>query len=78
MPLTRFHPFDLPPGQIRLFILQGVWRYRCRPGMNRGTTILSLTDFPVRFSILWRTATARIPLPEPLAIVFRKGSSVKP
>jgi hypothetical protein len=46
--------------------------------MNRGTTILPLTDFPVRFSILWRTATARIPLPEQLAIVFRKGSCVKP
>ena len=72
MPLSRFHPFDLPPGQIRLFVLNGVYRYRCPTGM-RGT-ILSLDDLPVRFKFLWRTATTDVPLPEPLRIVFRKGS----
>jgi hypothetical protein len=74
MPLTRFHPFDLPPGQIRLLIFKGVFHYRCPSGMNIGATILSLVDLPVRFSFLWRTATAAIPVPEQLRIVFRKGS----
>jgi hypothetical protein len=72
MPMTRFHPFDLPPGQIRFFMLRGVYHYRC-PRSMRGI-ILSLDQFPVRFSFLWRTSTTWIPLPEPLRIVFRKDS----
>lgn len=78
MPLSAFHPFDLPPGQIRLFIFKGVYRYHCPLGMDGGTTILSLDDLPVRFRFLWRTTTAAVPLPEQLRIVFRKGSCAKP
>ena len=72
MPMSPLRPFDLPPGQIRLLVFHGVYRYRCPRGM-RGT-ILGLDALPVRFTILWRTTTAWIPLPEPLRIVFRKGS----
>lgn len=74
MPMTRFHPFDLPPGQIRLLMLRGVFHYRCPRGMDQGETIMSIDDLPVRFSFFWKTATAAVPLPEPLKIVFRKGS----
>ena len=78
MPLTPFRPFDLPPGQIRLFIFRGVFHYRCPTGMDLGTTIMGLDELPVRFKFLWRTATADVAFPEPLRIVFRKGSCAKP
>jgi hypothetical protein len=57
-------PFTLKPGDVVALTLEGV--YRCG-GMSNSTTI-SLTDFPIRFSFLWRTTTARVPLVEPLSI----------
>lgn len=57
-------PFTLEPGDVVALTLEGV--YRCG-GMSNSTTI-SLTGFPIRFSFLWRTATANVPLVEPLSI----------
>lgn len=68
-PYTRFRPFDLEPGQVRLLFFRGVLACRVN-GANVG---IGLTDFPVRFSFLWRTATVYIPLDEQLAIVFPSG-----
>lgn len=70
-PFTRFHAFDLKPGQARSLVLQGVYHARCLSWKSGGSELL--TDFPVRFSFLWRTATAQLPLPEDLAIVVPKG-----
>jgi hypothetical protein len=57
-------PFTLRPGEVVALTLEGV--YKCG-GMANSTSI-GLTDFPVRFSFLWRTTTARVPLVEPLSI----------
>jgi hypothetical protein len=57
-------PFTLKPGDVVALTLEGV--YKCG-GMANSTTI-GLTDFPIRFSFLWRTTTARVPLVEPLSI----------
>jgi hypothetical protein len=57
-------PFTLKAGDVAALTLEGV--YRCG-GMSNSTTI-GLTDFPIRFSFLWRTTTARVPLVEPLSI----------
>jgi hypothetical protein len=71
-PYTRFRPFDLEPGQVRLLFYKGVLACRAAPGANTG---LGFLDFPIRYSFLWRTKTAYIPLDEELAIVFPKGFS---
>lgn len=68
--LERFHPFDLKPGESRWLLLDGV--YACTTGTGKGTAI-TREVLPVRFSFLWRTATASIPLAEPLAFTFPKG-----
>jgi hypothetical protein len=68
-PLHGFHPFDMKPGERRELELKGVYAH-CRYWRGGGSQLLN--DFPVRFRFLWRTATAHIPLPEPLAIVFPK------
>lgn len=69
-PYARFHPFDLKPGERRYLIFKGV--FACHGGFSRGGA-LTLSDFPVRFSFLWRKTTTAIPLPEDLGIVFPKG-----
>lgn len=69
-PFRAFHPFDLKPGQVRVLELQGVYAH-CRNWRGQGSQLIA--DFPIRYRFLWRTATAEIPLPEPLAIVFPKG-----
>ena len=69
-PYRPFHPFDMKPGEVRVLEIQGVYAH-CRYWRGGGST--EMTDFPIRFKFLWRTATAEIPLPEPLAIVFPKG-----
>lgn len=56
-----FQPFDLKPGQVRSVMLAGSYG-DCSGGLSQLTTI-HLSDFPVRYSFLWRTATAEIPLP---------------
>jgi hypothetical protein len=72
-PLERFHPFDMKPGSFRWLLLKGV--YACTTGMGRGPggATISWATIPVRFSFLWRTATASIPLDEPLTFSFPKG-----
>jgi len=69
-PLERFRPFDMKPGSFRWLLLKGV--YACTTGMGHGTTI-TWSAIPVRFNFLWRTATASIPLDEPLTFSFPKG-----
>jgi hypothetical protein len=68
-PLEPFHPFDMKPGSFRWLVFRGV--YTCTTGAGPGGGV-TRTLFPVRFSFLWRTATASIPLEEPLSIDFRK------
>jgi hypothetical protein len=73
-PLERFRPFDLQPGETRWLVLRGV--YACTTGMggpsHGGYTASTSTAIPVRFSFLWRTTTASIPLDEPLTVSFQK------
>jgi hypothetical protein len=66
-PLARFHPFDLKPGERDILVLKGTYAH-CNSWPGAGST--ALFDLPVRYSFLWRTATANIPLPEELAFVF--------
>lgn len=71
-PFTRFHPFDLEPGEQRGLVLAGVYKYPCSsraPGLST-----SLESMPVRFSFLWRTTTVQVPLPERVVFAFRKSS----
>ena len=65
-PFKRFHPFDLKPGQTRFLLLKGVYA-NCRVMISVGT--IPVPDFPIRYSFLWKTATARIPIPGGLTIV---------
>jgi hypothetical protein len=69
-PFTTFRPFDLNPGDGRLLLLRGVYA-NCR--FYSGGTGEIIKDFQVRFRFFWRTTTARIPLPEELAIEIPKG-----
>jgi hypothetical protein len=66
-----FDPFDLKPGERVFLALKGVWK--CPAGRASPGVSSELNDFPVRFSFLWRTATADIALPSPLEIVMPKG-----
>jgi hypothetical protein len=68
-PFTRFHPFDLKPGQARSLVIEGVWA-DCNP-YDAGSDML-VQGFSIRYSFLWKTATADIALPEELAIVVPK------
>lgn len=68
-PLVRFHPFDMKPGSFRWLVFKGV--FACTTGMG-ATAAVTREAFPVRFSFLWRTATASVPLDEPLTISFSK------
>jgi hypothetical protein len=69
-PPKPFHPFDLRPGQYGDLFLRGVWA--CHAETDPGAT-LTLHDFPVRYTFLWRTGTAEIPLFNTLEIQFPKG-----
>jgi hypothetical protein len=85
-PLERFRPFDLNPGEVRWVLLTGV--YACTTGMGApGPGFVEVTwgSIPIRFSFLWRTATASITLDDPLTIAFskegcppQKGSVITP
>jgi hypothetical protein len=72
--LVRFHPFDLEPGERDVLVLRGTYA-NCSRWPYRGST--TLYEFPVRYSFLWRTATANIPLPELLAIVLRHKNNCR-
>lgn len=67
---ARFHPFDLKSGERVFLLLKGV--FACNTGFAAHSAA-TLSDFPVRFRFLWRTATTTIPLPEDLGIEFPKG-----
>jgi len=69
-PLEPFRPFDLHPGETRWLVWKGV--YACTDGAEPGFTTTKGSIF-VRYSFLWRTATAEIRLEEPLEITFSKG-----
>lgn len=73
----RFHPFDMKPGEVRVLELQGSYT-NCRGWVGRTGSEGPLVDFPVRYRFLWRTATANIRLPEPLAFVYQKDSCPTP
>jgi hypothetical protein len=71
-PYTRFHPFDLAPGQVRFLFFKGVYA-KCRYWKPGGSMLIH--EFPVRYSFLWKTATAHIQLgQQELAIVYRTNS----
>jgi hypothetical protein len=67
LPLERFHPFDLKPGAFRWLIFKGV--YACTTGAPTGLRVTRF-DISIRYSFLWRTATAVIPLDTPLSFSF--------
>ncbi len=71
LPLERFRPFDLHPGETRWLVLKGV--YACTSGAGGGGLAITQEDIPVRFSFLWRTETTSVPARDPLTIVFRTG-----
>jgi hypothetical protein len=68
-PLEPFHPFDMKPGSFRWLVFKGV--YACTAGAGRGLGVTRF-DFSIRYRFLWRTATATIPLNEPLSFSFPK------
>lgn len=74
-PLERFRPFDLRPGAIGWLVFKGV--YACTTGIGGGGGGVVWETIGVRFRFLWRTATASIPLDDPLAINFPKGCPSK-
>jgi hypothetical protein len=65
-----FQPFTLQPGQFDILVLRGA--YRCHGW--KGTGSREMLDFPVRYSFLWHTATASIPLPTKLVFVYKRNS----
>lgn len=70
-PYEPFRPFDLQPGQERALLLVGV--YGDCSANARNLNPISVPDFPVRYSFLWRTATAQIPLPKEQEIIPPSG-----
>jgi hypothetical protein len=68
-PYTRFHPFDLQPGQVRLVFFEGA---RAKCGW-RGVTDVE-TGIAIRFGFLWRTATTVVRVPQKLAIIVPKDA----
>jgi hypothetical protein len=73
-PLERFRPFDMKPGSFRWLVFKGV--FACTTGMGASGGIV-WEGIGVRFGFLWRTATASIPLDEPLELTFPKGCPPK-
>lgn len=65
-PFKPFRPFDLKPGQASFLALKGVYA-NCHVMISVGT--IPVPDFPIRYSFLWKTTTAHIPLPGGLTIV---------
>jgi len=76
MPLERFHPFDMKPGSFRWLVFKGV--LACTTGMSGGGGAVTREDFPIRYRFLWRTATALIPLDDPVTISFSKQGCPPP
>jgi hypothetical protein len=76
MPLERFRPFDLHPGETRWLVLKGV--YACTTGWRAPGGAVSRDVIPVRSSFLWRTQTRFVPLQDPLTITFTKKGCPPP
>lgn len=74
-PFERFRPFTLRAHQFVFLLLKGV--YACHTGWAKGSAA-TFSDFPVRYSFLWRTTTTSIPLPEQLAFNFSKEGCPPP
>jgi hypothetical protein len=70
-PLVPFHPFDLQPGQERWLVFKG--HFACTIGQMAPGGATTWEDVGVRYRFLWRTATAVIPLDDPLEISFPQG-----
>jgi hypothetical protein len=70
LPWKPFRPFELQPGEIRWLVLEGA--YTCNSGMGPGTSA-GIDTLPVRFSFLWKTSTASIPLDGALTFLFPRG-----
>lgn len=68
-PLEPFRPFDMKPGSYRWLIFKGVYACTTGAGVSLAT---ARVEVDVRFRFLWRTATAQIPLNDPLRIDFAK------
>jgi hypothetical protein len=60
-PYEPFRPFDLKPGRMRMLILVGVYG-NCAD--QRNLVPISVADLPIRYRFLWKSATARVPLPK--------------
>lgn len=75
LPLERFRPFDLHPGETRWLVWKGV--YACTTGMGGGGGGITTEAIAVRLGFLWRTTTVLIPLSDPLTITFPKGCPSK-
>lgn len=71
-PFIPFHPFDLKPGEQRGIIISGIYDTPCA---GRWPGSIGWGSIPVRYSFLWHTATAQVPLYQPLAFVFRKDAA---
>jgi HAAS len=69
-PYVPFQPFDLQPGRERALLLVGVYG-DCLDESN--LVPISVSAFPVRYSFLWKTATASIPLPKEREIIPPSG-----
>ena len=64
--LRPFQPVDLEPGQMVMVVLRGVWHMDCvRAGAG---SLTPPRDFPIKYSFLWKTTTAEIPIPGGLRI----------
>jgi hypothetical protein len=68
-PYVPFQPFRLAPGRVVFLFFKG--HYACRARQAAGSQ--TYNDFPVRYAFRGRTATAKLPLPEPFAIYMPKG-----
>lgn len=74
-PSERFRPVDLEPGYTLALYAVGV--YACPDGLPGGATT-TWTNIPVRYSFLWRTATASLAVPDQLTFVFPKNATCPP
>ena len=72
-PYMHLQPFDLEPGDARVLLLKGPYA-NCRFDYGDGAKGEEITSFSIRYRFLWRTATARVTLPDPLTILFPKGN----
>lgn len=70
--LRPFRAFDLGPGEEAFLSLRGVDSARCHP-VRDGGTALGTGGFLIRYSFLWKTGNAAIPLPMPLEFSTPRG-----